>query len=109
VHHAEVGQHAAQVAFHLGDWHVGVQFWGGEQAVFAAGAVIGQALLAALQGDFTTLDIVHRQLWSQHIVLAGQNGHGVDVLHHKLAVSHPQAHIGQIARVKARLLHGLIQ
>ena len=42
-------------------------------------------------------------------MLAGENGHSVNMLDHKLAVRYPQTHIRQIMRVKPRFLHRLIQ
>lgn len=55
------------------------------------------------------LQILLRQLWRQHIVLARQNGHGVQVFDNELTVRHPQAHICQIAGFKPRLLHRLVE
>ena len=60
-----------------------------DAAAAAARAVVLQALLAALQRNFTGLQIRFRQLRRQHIVLARQNGHGIQVFDDKLAVSDP--------------------
>lgn len=68
-----------------------------------------QPLLAALERNLAGLQITLRQIWREHIVLARQGGHGVDMLDNKLAVGNPQLHIFQIVRVKTGFLHCLIQ
>ncbi len=68
-----------------------------------------QPLLAALERNLAGFQITLRQIRRQHIVLARQSGHRVNMLDNKLAVGHPQLHVFQIVRVKAGFLHRLIQ
>ncbi len=74
-----------------------------------ARSVILQPLLAALERNLTGLQIALRQIRRQHGVFPRQNGHGVDMLDDKLTVGHPKFHIVQVAGIKRRFLHSLIQ
>ena len=75
----------------------------------ASRLIVLQTLLTALKGNLTGFQILLREIRRQHVVLACQRGHGVDMLDDKLTVGDPQLHIFQIARVKARFLHGLVE
>ncbi len=104
-------QNALQMLLQRAHWPVGERFRRFQNVRIPrfTRRVILQTLLTPLQGNLTRLQIALRQVWRQHGMFTRQRGHRVDMFDDELAVRHPELHIRQIVRVKAGLLHRLIQ